>query len=175
MIERLVVGGLARRAGAQHHRGAPAQAVRKVQSGVGDRLARGDHGELRETVEQIEALGLEAVLGKIAADLRPDLHMQLFGGAQGNRAEFRSTPGQAAPERAGVEPQGRDTPIPVMATRRIPFILRRKRAFRPTAPLDSLDHVPHTAKTLGVFVGHPDIEFALDREKQVEPMKRVDL
>jgi hypothetical protein len=71
-----VFGGLAAHAGARNDGRILAQLRRPFDAGFGHRLARRDHGELREAVHEIGAPVLEIGFVSIAAHLRSVLKPQ---------------------------------------------------------------------------------------------------
>ncbi len=101
----------------------PQPVAAEIQSRLRDGLARRDERKLRDAIEQRQALVLE-VRGRIeAAHFRGDLDVEQVGRDIGDRADARAALAHRRPSSAAaLWPSAEIAPMPVMTTRRWPFM-----------------------------------------------------
>src|SRR5690242_17677037 len=170
-----VFGRLAADTGAGDDGGVLAQLRRPLDSGIGDRLARGDDGELREAVHEIGAAIVEvrpvAVVGHLGAVLKTNLRH--VGGlnrtdtaaAETERlGEFR---GVAAERADGAGSRYGDAPHRLLGRRA--GVLRRYQLF------DAGAHIADAAHGTRFFIGDGDVEFVFEREENFHGIHGVDI
>jgi hypothetical protein len=144
-------------------------------SGVADGLARGDHGELRETVHEVGAAVVEVWLMAVTLYLGAVLEAELgaVGGFNGGDAgaalakrlrEFRGIPAQSADRAHAGDGHA---PHALLAG-------FRAVGFGGDQLLDALAHLADVAHVAHLVVGNADIEFIFEGEEDFDGIHGID-
>ena len=112
VVEELPVAGLfgaaAAEAGAGDDRGGLLELWGELEAGLGDGLAGGDDGELREAVHEADVFGSEVIFGDVAADLGGVFEADLRDVDGLDLGDGGAACGEGLPEGFGVVSEGAD-------------------------------------------------------------------
>ena len=139
-------------------------------------LARGDHRELREAVDEIGAAVFEVRARGCSPSLRRRFESAVGETSVDSMGAIPERPSASARANSAVfRPRAQMAPMPVMATRR----MRYSAAFSPadfaSSSRSTPSHICRMPRTCAhFFIGDADVEFVFEREEDLHGVHGVD-